>query len=228
MNKKAEEVLLLCQYCRRPFGAKQSASSITLDGGQRFTLCPRCIKRRAQLVAVQCAACGCFFPRSRKEVKQRQRWCTRAFCPACPSHPEAAYVTLTCSSCGRTFARRKKRETMAQKRGYQRRYCSFCHYRPQKGAQQAKPGVVSLHCDNCGREFQRLQGQERAARKSGFKRRLCPFCARRKVVSVICSRCGKQFPRWYQQVQRKQRLGYRRSVCPECFLSSRQQKGSSR
>ncbi len=221
MSNKAEEVCLLCQHCQRPFSVSQSDAPVEIEGGQRFTLCPKCAKLQGQLVAIQCAACGCLFPRLRSEVKKRQRWCRRAFCPTCPSRPEPAYVKLICSGCGRQFFRRKKCEARAQQRGYKRRYCPLCPNRPkEKGIQQSKPGVVWVCCSHCGREFQRSQSEERKASKRSYKRRLCPICQGPKVVWVVCGRCRKKFPRWYFRVRQKQRLGYRRSVCPACCQSS--------
>lgn len=170
MKSKIQGAVLLCEYCHQPFSTEQLATSVTVPAKPEFLLCLVCQRHGCALVPVTCADCGCVFPRLRKIVERRRRWCTRAFCSACHALRMAPKtVRVICSDCGRGYWRTHRAEEQSTYRGYQRRICPIC--------QPAK--MVMATCSRCRKQFPRQQKLVRAKQRMGHRQAVCPRCQRK-------------------------------------------------
>lgn len=169
MKSIAPTAVFLCEYCHQPFSTEQPAAPVTVSPKSEFLLCPTCQRHWRALVAVTCAQCGCTFPRLRSQVKQRRRYCSRAFCRACHTERIAPKtVKVTCSDCGRRYTRTSEAEGWSRSKGYRRRICPICQ----------PATMVMVTCSRCRKRFPRELKRVHAKQRRGYRQAVCPRCQR--------------------------------------------------
>lgn len=169
VRSKMHTEVVLCDYCLGPF---EKPPKRCRDGpSDSLQLCAKCARNRGQLVLVTCSDCGENFPRFRRTIKLRRRWCRRAFCPACHAKRVAPKtVNVDCSECGRTYERTRQAEQGSRYRGCKRRICPIC--RPAKMKMEI--------CKHCRKPFPRLLKLVLAKQRMGHRHAVCPRCVRRQ------------------------------------------------